>query len=170
MSDPEHIYSFPLESENQHIKRAKSSETIKVSETEDEDLPRLESLPEENSQENYFQFSNHSIIRFKMQFNFIMNFDSFYLRVNWMKPFVKTQTPGYRRSISTNSSASSTAHLLGSTQTREVRATWSVILSQLQKVGVQCIVDLFELHPFVKEHFKEVLVKHSKVDNFKFSI
>ena len=82
-----------------------------------------------------------------------------------MKPFVKTHTPGYRRSISTNSSASSTAHLLGSTQTREIRATWSVILSQLQKVGVQCIVDLFELHPFVKEHFKEVLVKHSKVDN-----
>ena len=60
MSDPEHIYSFPLESENQHIKRAKSSETIKVSETEDEDLPRLESLPEENSQETYFQFSYHS--------------------------------------------------------------------------------------------------------------
>ena len=60
MSDPEHIYSFPLESENQQLTRAKSSETIKVSETEDEDLPRLESLPEENSQETYFQFLNHS--------------------------------------------------------------------------------------------------------------
>jgi hemoglobin-like flavoprotein len=39
-----------------------------------------------------------------------------------------------------------------------------VILAQLQKVGVQCIVDLFELHPFVREHFKEILVHYGKVD------
>ena len=58
MSDSEHIYSLPLDSENQRLTRAKSSETIKVSETEDEDLPRLEFLQEENSQETYFQLFN----------------------------------------------------------------------------------------------------------------
>ena len=64
MSDPEHIYSFPLESENQHLTRAKSSETIKVSETEDGDLPRLEFLQEENSQETYFQLLNSFLFDF----------------------------------------------------------------------------------------------------------
>ena len=59
MSDSEHIYSLPLDSENQRLTRAKSSETIKVSETEDEDLPRLEFLHEENSQEPISNYSSH---------------------------------------------------------------------------------------------------------------
>ena len=48
-------------------------------------------------------------------------------------------------------------------QTQEIRASWAIILGQLQRVGVQCIVDLFELHPFVKEHFRGILVNQSKV-------
>ena len=46
---------------------------------------------------------------------------------------------------------------------REIQATWSIILSKLQKVGVQCIVDIFELHPFIKEHFLGLLLKNNKV-------
>jgi len=69
----------------------------------------------------------------------------------------------YTRSITT-SPVSQTAHILGSVQTREIRGTWVVILAQLQKVGVQCIVDLFELHPFVREHFKEILIQYGKTD------
>jgi len=69
-----------------------------------------------------------------------------------------------RSSSSTQSPVSLTAHILGSVQTREIRGTWVVILAQLQKVGVQCIVDLFELHPFVREHFKEILVHYGKLD------
>jgi len=68
------------------------------------------------------------------------------------------------RSSSTQSPVAQTSHILGSVQTREVRGTWVVILAQLQKVGVQCIVDLFELHPFVREHFKEILVHYGKLD------
>ena len=50
-------------------------------------------------------------------------------------------------------------------KTSEIRGTWKVILGQLQRVGVQCIVDLFELHPFVKDHFRSILVQFSKVDH-----
>ena len=73
MSDPEHIYSFPLESENQHLTRAKSSETIKVSETEDEDLPRLEFLPEENSQETLFPIIIKFFLKLDLKFTFILS-------------------------------------------------------------------------------------------------
>jgi len=74
------------------------------------------------------------------------------------------QSKDYRRSNSSGSNASSTPHILGSVQTSEIRGTWKVILGQLQRVGVQCIVDLFELHPFVKDHFRSILVQFSKAD------
>ena len=63
MSDSENIYSLPLDSENQT--RAKSSAGTKTSdegfpknETEDEDIPRLEVLHEQYSQEQYIQLVN----------------------------------------------------------------------------------------------------------------
>jgi len=77
---------------------------------------------------------------------------------------VEEDTSYRKSSSSAQSSISSCAHILGSVQTREIRGTWVVILAQLQKVGVQCIVDLFELHPFVREHFKEILVQYGKLD------
>ena len=122
---------------------------------------------------NIFRKSIHCTYIYPIHSHSIKNvLFSFYQKVNWIEYFIKskTATPGFSRSISTNSSVSSTAHLLGSTQTQEVRATWTIILGQLQKVGVQCIVDLFELHPFVKEHFRGILVKHSKVLISKFFI
>ena len=74
MSDTEHIYSLPLDSENQRLTRAKSSETIKVSETEDEDLPRLEFLHEENSKETYFQLIHSFKFELKCIFlNFLIH-------------------------------------------------------------------------------------------------
>ena len=35
----------------------------------------------------------------------------------------------------------------------------------MKKVGLQCIVDLFELHPFVKEHFRSLLVHYNEVES-----
>merc|ERR1719228_1447181 len=35
---------------------------------------------------------------------------------------------------------------------------------RLQKVGVQCIVDLFELHPFVREHFTQIILNYGGLD------
>ena len=65
MSDSENIYSIPLDPENQS--REKSSGKTKASdETEDEDIPRLEFLQEEYSQELNFQLS-HSFILFKLK-------------------------------------------------------------------------------------------------------
>jgi len=70
----------------------------------------------------------------------------------------------YERATSSISAISSTAHILGSVQTREIKATWTLILSDLQSVGVQCVVDLFELHPFVKEHFRSILSNYAGLD------
>ena len=92
----------------------------------------------------------------------------------------KNQNNEDRGSLSTGSedTVSYTPHILGSNQvtltslpnyeivncqTKLIRSSWIIILGQLQKVGLQCIVDLFELHPFVKEHFQKVLSDHDKV-------
>ena len=48
-------------------------------------------------------------------------------------------------------------------QTKQILSTWSIILGKLQKVGVLCIADVFELHPFVKDHFLGLLVKYNQV-------
>ena len=57
MSDSENIYSIPLDAENQ--KQTKSNgkpydDGFSKSETEDEDIPRLEFLQEKYSQELHF--------------------------------------------------------------------------------------------------------------------
>ena len=85
----------------------------------------------------------------------------------------------FSRDSSAEVTISSVPHILGSVQVyldsmtalcillffknREILATWSIILGKLQKVGVQCIVDIFELHPFMKEHFLGLLLKNNKV-------
>jgi len=69
------------------------------------------------------------------------------------------------RSCSVGSNQSSTNyHNFGATQTRDIRNSWSLILTRLQKVGVQCIVDLFELHPFVREHFTQIILNYGGLD------
>ena len=58
------------------------------------------------------------------------------------------------------SSSPSTALFL---QTREILSTWAVILGKLKKVGVLCIADVFELHPFMKDHFLDLIVRYNEV-------
>ena len=65
MSDSENIYSIPLDPENQSHEKS-SGKTKASDETEDEDIPRLEFLQEEYSQELNFQLS-HSFILFKLK-------------------------------------------------------------------------------------------------------
>ena len=91
MSDSENIYSIPLDPENQS--REKSSGKTKASdETEDEDIPRLEFLQEEYSQDLNIQLS-HSFILFKLKCtSLFLKFDSFYQRANWIKISLRVRT------------------------------------------------------------------------------
>ena len=59
MSDPENIYSIPLEPENQKQtwSNGKVDDGFSKSETEDEDIPRLEYLQEKYSLHLYLSHS-----------------------------------------------------------------------------------------------------------------